>query len=256
MKSIKPEIHEDTDESFVTEVFGREVLKIHEICSSADATSDSEQTLMKCEDLTCSSHKTATEDKATNMCSKHKNINITRHEITKSSGPTTTETIPFHGKPNIFTSHKHISLCVGGNEFISVDKPKNTDISGYYKKVYRTCPAGITTNFITSASSILPSNRPIVLYKSFHLGFDDEVHSYYRTINIPPESEQIIEKSVNHNVNKQLKTKNKNRKNTVATETENYDLGKTEDLGLKGPENGIHRAILVHIMDDGFVIRA
>jgi hypothetical protein len=254
MKSIKPETHEDIDESVVTEVFGSEALNIHEICSRADVTSDSEQTLMKYEDLASSSHKRATEDKATNKCPKHTNINITRNEITKSSSPITREIIHFDGKSNICTNRKHISLYLGANEFISVDKPQNTDISGYYKKVYRNCPTGITTDFISSTSSILPSNKPIVLYESFHLGFDDEVHCYYRTINIPSESERMIEKSSNHNVNKQLKAKIKNRKNTVATEIEDYDLSKIEELGLKGSENGIHRAILVHITDDGFVI--
>lgn len=252
MKSIKPKNLYDTDERFVTEVLGREVLKIHEICSNTDVTNDCEQTLMKCEDLVSSSHKTTPKYKATNKCS---NTNITRHEISKSSSPITTEKIHFNGKHNICTNDKNIRLYVGANEFISVDKPQNTDISGYYKKVYRNCHAGITTNFISSTSSTLPANKPIAFYKPFNLGFDDEVRSYYRTINISTESEQMNEKSGNHNGNKQLQTTRNNRKN-VAIEIENSNLNKIEALGLQGPESGIHRAILVHITDDGHVIPA
>ena len=256
MKSIKPDTRNDKEEGSMTDVFGREVLKIHEICSSADVTNDYEQTLMTCEDLASSSHKTATEDKATNKCSKYKNINITKHEITRTSSPLTTEIIHFGGNPSICNNHKNISLYVGANEFISIDKPQDTDISGYHKKVNRNCPAGKNTNFISSTSSILPSNKPIAFYKPFHLGSDDKVHSYYKTINISPESEQMNEKSDNHYVNKQLQTINENLKNTVAMEIENSDLNKTEALGHKGVENGTHRAILVHITDDGYIIPA
>jgi hypothetical protein len=254
MKSIKPENLYDTDERFVTQAFGREVLKIHKMCSNADVTNDCEQTLMKCEVLASSSLKTSIEDKATNKCSNYKNINITRHEISKTSSPITTEISHFDGNPNICTNHKTISLYVCANEFISVGKPKNTDISGYYKEVYRNCHAGITTNFMSSIT--LPANKPNVLYKPFHLGFDDEVHSYYRTINISTESEQMNEKSGNHNVNKQLQTIRNNRKYVVAREIENSNLNKLEALGPQRPENGTHRAILVHITDDGHVIPA
>jgi len=256
MKSIKPETLYDIDERSVTEVFGREVLKIHEICSNADVTNDCEQTLTKCEDLASSSHKTSTEDKATNKCSKYKNVKITRHETSKTSSPIATEIIHFDGNPNVCTNHKNICLYVGANEFISVDKPQNLDISGYYKKVYRNCHAGKTTNFMSSISSILPANKPVVFYRPFHLGFDDEGHSYYKTINISTENEQMNEKSGNHNVNKQLQTIRNNCENVVAIEIENSNLNKIEALGLQGPENGTHRAILVHITDDGHVIPA
>jgi len=252
MKSIKPETLYGTDERYVTEVFGREVLKFHEICSNADVTNNCEQTLMNCEDLASSSHKNSTEDKAKNKCSKYTNIDITRHEISKTSSPITTEIIHFDGNPNICTNRKNISLYAGANEFISVD----TDISGYYKNVYRKCRAGITTNFMSSTSSTLPENKPFAFHKPFHLGFDDEVHSYYRTINISTESEQMNEKSGNHNVNKQLQTIRNSCKNVVAIEIENSDLNNIEALGLQGPENGTHRAILVHITDDGHVIPA
>jgi hypothetical protein len=216
MKSIKPETLYDIDERYVTEVFGREVLKIHEICSNSDVTNDCEQTLMKCEDLVSSSHKTSTEDKATNKCSKYENVNITRHEISKTSSPITTEINHFDGNPKICTSLKNNNLYVGANEFISVDKPQNTDIPGYYKKVYRNCHAGITTNFMSRTSSTLPANKPNAFYKPFHLGFDDEAHSYYRTKNISTEGKQMNEKSGNHNVNKHLQTIRNNRKNVVA----------------------------------------
>jgi hypothetical protein len=109
---------------------------------------------------------------------------------------------------------------------------------------------------VSSTSSTLSENKPIVFHKPFHLGFDDEVHSYYRTINISTESEQMNEKSGNHNVNKQLQTIRNSRKSFVATEIEKSDLNKIEVLGLQGPENGTHRAILVHITDDGHVIPA
>jgi len=256
MKSINPETFYDMDERIVTEAFGREVLKIHEICNNADVTNDCELTLMKCEDLASSSHKTSTEDRVTNKCSKYKNINITRHEISKTSSPITTGIIHFDGNPNICTNHKNISLYFGANEFISVDKPQNTDISGHYKKVYRNCHAGITANFMSSTPSILPAHKSIAFYKPFHLGFDDEVHSYYRTINISTDSEQMNEKSGNHNVNKQLQTIRNYSKYVVATEIGNPNLNKIEALGLQGPENGTHRAILVHITDDGHVIPA
>lgn len=256
MKSITPETLYDTDERYVTEVFGREVLEIREICSNADVTNNCVQTLMKCEDLASSSHIISTEDKTKNKCSKYKNTHIARHEISKTSSPITTEIINFDGNPNICTNRKNISLYVGANEFISVDKPQNTDISEYCRKVYRNFHAGITNNCITSTSSALPANKPIVFHKPFHLGFDDEVHSYYRTINISTESEQMNEKSGNHNVNKQLQTTRNSRKNVVAKEIENSDLNKIEALGLQGPENGTHRAILVHITDDGHVIPA
>ena len=250
MEAIKPETLYGIDERFVTDVFGREVLKIHEICSNADVTNDCEQTLLKCEDLA------STEDKAKNKCSKYKNINTTRHEISQTSSPITTQIIHFDGNPNICTNRKNISLYVGANESISVDKPQNTDISGYHKNVHRNCHAGITANFVSGTSSTLSENKPIVFHKPFHLGFDDEVHSYYRTINISTESEQMNEKSGNHNVNKQLQTIRNSRKSFVATEIEKSDLNKIEVLGLQGPENGTHRAILVHITDDGHVIPA
>jgi len=256
MKSIKPETLYDTDERYVAEVFGREVLKIHEICSNADVTNNCEQTLMKCEYLASSSHKTSTEDKAKNKCSKYKNTVVTIHEISNTSSPIATEIIHFDGNPNIYTNRKKISLYFCANELISVDKPQDTEIYGYYKKVYRNCYAGITTNFMSSTSSTLPANKPIAFHKPLHLGFDDEVHSYYRTINISTESEQMNEKSGNHNVNKQLQTIRNSRKNVVAIENENSDLNKIEALGLQGPENGIHRATLVHITDDGHVIPA
>jgi hypothetical protein len=256
IKSIKPETLNNIDERFVTEAFGRKVLKIHEICSNEDVTNDCEQTLMKCEVLASSSHKISTEDKATNKCSKYKNINITRHEISKTSSSITTEIINFDGNPNICANHKNISLNIGANESISVDKPQNTDISGYYKKVYRNCHSGITTNFMSSTSSVLPANKPTVFYKPFHLGFDDEVYSYYRTINISTENEQMNEKSGNHNVNKQLQRIRNNRENVVAIESANSNLNKIETLGFQGPESGTHRAILVHITDDGHIIPA
>jgi hypothetical protein len=256
IKSIKPETLNDTDKRFVTEVFGREVLKIYEICSNADVTNSCEQTLMKCEDLASSSHKTSIEDNAKNKCSKYKNINITRHEISKTSSPIKTEIIHFDGNPNICANHKNISLNIGANESISVDEPQNANISGYYKKVYRNCHSGITTNFMSSTSSVLPANKPTVFYKPFHLGFDDEVYSYYRTINISTENEQMDEKSGNHNVYKQLNRIRNNRENVAAIESENSNLNKIEVLGLQGSENGIHRAILVQITDDGHIIPA
>jgi len=256
IKSIKPETLNDTDKRFVTEVFGREVLKIYEICSNADVTNGCEQTLMKCEDLASSSHKTSTEDKATNKCSKYENTNITRHEISKTSSPITTEIIHFDGNPSICANHKNISLNIGVNESISVDEPQNANISGYYKKVYRNCHSGITTNFMSSTPSVLPTNKPTVFYKPFHLGFDNEVYSYHRTLNISTENEQMNEKSGNHNVYKQLQRIRNNRENVVAVESENSNLNKIEALGLQGPENGTHRAILVHITDDGHIIPA
>lgn len=254
MKSIKPETNDNLAETFATEVFGREVLKIDDILSSADVTNDREQSLMNCSDLTSSSHKRATEDKATNKCSKYKDININRHELT--SCPITTDRIHLELKPNICTNNKNISLYVGANEVTSVGKSQNTDTSGYYKNIYRNSPAGITTNFIPSSSSILPSNRPIVSYKSFQFGSHDKVLSYCKTMNISTERGQVNEKLGNRNVNKQLQTINKNRKNTVAREIETFGLNKTEAVGLPGPENGTYRAILVHIMDDGYIIPA
>jgi hypothetical protein len=253
MRSIKPEINDNIGESFATEVFGRGVLKLDEILSSTDVTDDCEQNLMKCGDVKSSSHKIANEDKATNKCSKYKAINITRHELTTCP---ITERIHFERKPNTCTNNKNTSLYGGANEVISVGKPQNTDISGYYKIVYRTSLAGITTNFTSSTSSTLPSNRPIAFYKPFQFGSDGEVHSYSKTINISTEREHVHEKLGNRNVNKQLQTTNKNCKNIDAIEIENFDLNKTEAVGLKGTENGTYRAILVHITDDGYIIPA
>jgi hypothetical protein len=61
LKSIKPETN-DIGKRFETEIFGTEGLKIDEILRSASETHDCEQTLMKFEEVTSSSHKTATED--------------------------------------------------------------------------------------------------------------------------------------------------------------------------------------------------
>jgi hypothetical protein len=183
----------------------------------------------------------------------YKNVNnISRQELMQISVLMTTGRIKLEGKCNICINQKDIDLYVDDDEVTSMGQFQNKHIFEHYVQVHRYSRAVLSANFTSTPSSIPSSNT--ALHKQSQKNFDDEVDSYYRTVNNSFQNGLQNEKLTNGTANKQLQTLKEEGTSTVPIKTEKYDLNTTTLEELERSENEIYRAKLVHITDDGYII--
>jgi hypothetical protein len=190
--------------------------------------------------------------KRTNKYLMYKHINISRKELMQISGIMRTERIKLERKCNIYINQKDVVLQVDDGVITSVGKFQNKQAFKHYVQVCRHSPAIISANFTSTTSPTFLSNT--ALHNHSQTDFDDGVDSYYSTVNNSLQNEQQNEKLANGTANKQLQIMKGENTSTVPMETANCNLYTTKSEKLVGTESGMHRAKLVHITDEGYIV--